>query len=87
MSELESTIRPVIEEAWEQRDTLGPGRYEPGLRDAVDRALFGLERGDLRVATPGDDGWTVRTADGALSAQFEHTVLVTARGAEVLTRA
>lgn len=59
MSELESTIRPVIEEAWEQRDTLGPGRYEPGLRDAVDRALFGLERGDLRVATPGDDGWTV----------------------------
>ncbi len=59
MSELESTIRPVIEEAWEQRDTLGPGRYEPGLRDAVDRALFGLERGDLRVATPGDEGWTV----------------------------
>ncbi|MBY6203737.1 2,3,4,5-tetrahydropyridine-2,6-dicarboxylate N-succinyltransferase [Halomonas denitrificans] len=59
MSELESTIRPVIEEAWEQRDTLGPGRYEPGLRDAVDRALFGLERGDLRVATPGEGGWTV----------------------------
>ncbi len=59
MSELESTLRPVIEEAWAQRDTLGPGRYEPGLRDAVDRALFGLERGDLRVATPGNDGWTV----------------------------
>ncbi|MEM9694013.1 MAG: type I methionyl aminopeptidase [Myxococcota bacterium] len=33
-----------------------------------------------------DDGWTVVTADGSLSAQFEHTVLVTERGHEVLTR-
>lgn len=31
------------------------------------------------------DGWTVRTQDGSLSAQFEHTVLVTADGVEVLT--
>jgi methionyl aminopeptidase len=33
------------------------------------------------------DGWTVRTRDGSLSAQFEHTVLVTREGVEVLTRA
>ncbi|NUM88023.1 MAG: type I methionyl aminopeptidase, partial [Bdellovibrionales bacterium] len=33
------------------------------------------------------DGWTARTVDGSLSAQFEHTVLVTATGAEVLTLA
>ncbi len=32
------------------------------------------------------DGWTVRTADGSLSAQFEHTVLVTPTGHEVLTQ-
>lgn len=32
-----------------------------------------------------DDGWTVRTQDGSLSAQFEHTVLVTSDGAEILT--
>jgi methionyl aminopeptidase len=32
-----------------------------------------------------DDGWTVRTCDGALSAQFEHTVAVTRTGARVLT--
>jgi methionyl aminopeptidase len=32
-----------------------------------------------------NDGWTARTADGSLSAQFEHTVLVTANGVEVLT--
>lgn len=33
-----------------------------------------------------DDGWTVITADGALSAQFEHTVAVTDNGPEILTR-
>jgi methionyl aminopeptidase len=33
------------------------------------------------------DGWTVVTVDGRWSAQFEHTVLVTATGTEVLTPA
>jgi methionyl aminopeptidase len=32
-----------------------------------------------------DDGWTVVTKDRARTAQFEHTVLVTAEGAEILT--
>lgn len=32
-----------------------------------------------------DDDWTAVTADGRLSAQFEHTVLVTESGAEILT--
>jgi methionyl aminopeptidase len=32
-----------------------------------------------------DDGWTAVTADGRRTAQFEHTVLVTAGGAEILT--
>jgi len=32
-----------------------------------------------------DDDWTVVTADGSLSAQFEHTILVTQSGCEVLT--
>ncbi len=32
-----------------------------------------------------DDDWTVVTADGSRSAQFEHTLLVTETGAEVLT--
>jgi methionyl aminopeptidase len=31
------------------------------------------------------DRWTVVTMDNALSAQFEHTVLVTATGYEILT--
>ena len=31
------------------------------------------------------DNWTIRTLDGSLSAQFEHTVLITKDGAEILT--
>lgn len=33
-----------------------------------------------------DDGWTARTADGRRSAHFEHTVAVTRRGPEILTK-
>lgn len=32
-----------------------------------------------------DDGWTISTADGSLAAHFEHTVLITEDGAEILT--
>lgn len=33
-----------------------------------------------------DDGWTVRTADGSLSAHFEHTVAITDDGPVILTQ-
>ena len=43
----------------------------------------------LNLGTPDcvswDDGWTVLTADGRRSAQFEHTLVVTDTGAEILT--
>ena len=32
-----------------------------------------------------NDGWTVVTQDHELSAQYEHTVLVTSSGSEILT--
>ncbi len=32
-----------------------------------------------------DDGWTVVTSDGSLSAHYEHTVAITANGPEILT--
>ena len=32
-----------------------------------------------------DDGWTVVTRDASLTAQFEHTIVVTERGSEILT--
>src|SRR6516225_11214590 len=41
--------------------------------------------GGWEVKVDPEDKWTVRTADGSLSAQFEHTVLVTRAGVEVLT--
>ncbi|MGA0544558.1 type I methionyl aminopeptidase [Brevundimonas sp. VNH65] len=43
-----------------------------------------LNQGRRTVRTQAD-GWTVVTADGKLSAQFEHTVAVTADGVRVLT--
>jgi len=33
-----------------------------------------------------DDGWTVVTVDGSLSAQFEHTIAITHNGPEILTK-
>jgi methionyl aminopeptidase len=41
--------------------------------------------GDERVRGPIEDGWTYATRDGSLSAHFEHTVLITQDGAEILT--
>jgi len=41
--------------------------------------------GGWEVKVDPNDKWTVRTADGTLSAQFEHTMLVTRGGFEVLT--
>lgn len=43
-----------------------------------------LNQGRRSVVTE-DDGWTVVTRDGQLSAQFEHTVAVTRHGVRVLT--
>jgi len=43
-----------------------------------------LNQGRPGVRTE-EDGWTVVTRDGKLSAQFEHTVVVTASGVRVLT--
>jgi methionyl aminopeptidase len=43
-----------------------------------------LNQGTRKVSTE-SDGWTVVTQDRRLSAQFEHTVAVTANGVEVLT--
>lgn len=41
--------------------------------------------GGEKIVTEGD-GWTIRTRDGSLAAHFEHTVLITEHGAEILTQ-
>ncbi len=44
-----------------------------------------LNAGRRHVKLNRKDGWTVSTCDGRLSAQWEHTLAVTATGVEVLT--
>jgi len=58
----------------------GP-RLRPGMAFTIE-PMINLGTAQTRLL---DDGWTVVTADGRLSAQFEHTVLVTDDGVEVLT--
>ncbi|MFA5827794.1 MAG: type I methionyl aminopeptidase [Candidatus Shapirobacteria bacterium] len=41
---------------------------------------------EWRITVDKNDGWTIRTADGSLSCQFEHTILITPNGSEVLTK-
>jgi len=43
-----------------------------------------VNAGDYRIRTM-KDGWTVKTKDGSLSAQYEHTIVVTENGCEILT--
>ena len=44
-----------------------------------------VNAGDWPIYLDSIDGWTIRTKDKSLSAQFEHTVLITDSGYEVLT--
>lgn len=41
--------------------------------------------GSEKIVIDQDDGWTYSTRDGSLAAHFEHTVLITEDGAEILT--
>jgi methionyl aminopeptidase len=64
------------------RPSMGPV-LKPGMVLAVEPMV---NAGTYRVKTL-EDHWTVVTADGKLSAHFEHTVAVTADGFEILTLA
>ncbi len=55
---------------------------KPGMTFTIE-PMITLGTGDWYMW---DDGWTVLTADGSRCAQFEHTLVVTEDGAEVLTR-
>lgn len=51
--------RRLIESAWSDRAALTPRTAEKGLRSAVELALELLDRGEARVAEPGNGGWVV----------------------------
>lgn len=63
-----------------------------GKKNHGDQLLAGMTVAIEPMATLGDfrifidvDGWTVKTNDGSRAAHFEHTVLITDDGAEILT--
>lgn len=68
---------PHVPSSQSRRDRLYPGMcftIEPMINGGTKNSICDLQ-----------DGWTVRTADGMLSAQFEHTILMTEDGPEVMT--
>jgi methionyl aminopeptidase len=58
----------------------------PVLKEGMVLALEPMVNAGTWRVQMGDDGWTVRTADGRPSAHFEHTVLITKGEADILTR-
>ena len=59
---------------------------QPGDTVAIEpMATLGGERGE-RIYTDPNDNWTILTRDGSLAAHFEHTVLVTEDGVDILTQ-
>ncbi|MBB5715141.1 type I methionyl aminopeptidase [Sphingomonas aerophila] len=74
-------------EMHEEPEVMNFGRAGAGptLREGMTFTIEPMINQGTRKVETLDDGWTVVTADGKLSAQFEHTVAVTADGVEVLT--
>ena len=78
-----------LSELWENPQIPAVGRPGTGPR-LVDGLVITIEpiavtgKPDVYVA---DDGWTVRTTVGQPAAQFDHTILLTPHGAQVLTAA
>ncbi len=58
-------------------------QMKPGMVFTIEPMI---NAGSHKTSLSKVDGWTVRTSDGALSAQWEHTVLVTDKGYEILTK-
>jgi methionyl aminopeptidase len=67
-----------------------PHYYEPSARTVMEPGMTFTIEPMITLGTwrhvLWDDGWTAVTADGCRTAQFEHTILVTETGADVLTR-
>ena len=66
-----------------------PNFYDPKISQILSSGLvIAIEpviSGGSGMSAEGDDGWTVMTADGAPSAHFEHTVVITDEGPVIVT--
>ncbi|WP_419176227.1 type I methionyl aminopeptidase [Desulfosediminicola sp.] len=58
-------------------------RMKPGMIFTIEPMI---NAGMAEASIDESDGWTARTVDNQLSAQFEHTLLVTNSGVEILTQ-
>ena len=63
----------------------GKARTGPKLLPGMALAIEPMVNLGTHKMVMAADGWTARTADGKVSAHFEHTVLVTENGVEILT--
>jgi methionyl aminopeptidase len=61
-----------------------PGRG-PRLSEGMTIAIEPMITAGGAEIEVGDDGWTITTADGSMSAHFEHTVAITGDGPRILT--
>ena len=65
----------------------GPPKQGHEIKEGMCLAIEPMiNLGNKEIKTD-DDGWTIRTLDGKLSAHFEHTIAVTADGPLVLSKA
>lgn len=64
----------------------GPAHNGPILKEGMVFAIEPMVNMGTWQTKILEDGWTVVTQDGAPSAHFEHTVAITAKGPEILTR-
>ena len=65
---------------------VGPGGRGPRLRPGMVFTIEPMINAGAASCHLIDDGWTVVTDDGSLSAQFEHTIAVTAGGPQILSQ-
>lgn len=63
----------------------GPPGKGPRLKEGMVITIEPMINVGTYMARMEDDGWTARTADGKLSAQYEHTVAITKDGPRILT--
>ena len=64
----------------------GPGGRGPRLAEGMTLAVEPMVNAGAAGVRVLSDGWTAVTRDGSLSAHFEHTLVVTDRGCDILTQ-
>ncbi|VAH51115.1 unnamed protein product [Triticum turgidum subsp. durum] len=74
--------QPII---YHQRNNM-PGQMVEGQTFTIEPILTMGSNSNSIECDMWEDGWTAVTTDGSLAAQFEHTILITRTGAEILTK-